>query len=101
MNPYVILGVSSEVGDAAIRNAYLESIKLATPEKDPRRFQQLTEAYEKIKDESQRYRHELFNKDTPGTSPLDVLVRRLHWQPAVPPLTLDAMKELLRACSKT
>ena len=100
MNPYVVLGVPQNADDPQIRRAYLEAVKEATPETHPARFKALTEAYEKIKDETHRHRYELFTLDCPGDSPLDVFLRhiRLSAQPA--PLSFEAMKELLRSCSK-
>jgi curved DNA-binding protein CbpA len=101
MNPYLVLNVPVDANDARIRRAYLEAIKQATPDKDPKRFQAFTEAYNKIKDESSRLRHALFNRNTGGDSPVDVLVRYAQTQNQSQPLPFEAMKEFLRACSKT
>jgi curved DNA-binding protein CbpA len=100
MNPYLELGVPRDADDQRIRRAYLEAIKEATPETDPDRFKTLTDAYNKIKDETARYRYELFHTDSPGASPLDLFLRhaRLRAKPA--PLPFEAMKEYLRSCSK-
>ena len=101
MNPYLVLGVPRDADDARIRRAYLEAVKEATPETHPARFKQIAAAYEKIKDETSRYRYELFNTECPGDSPLDVFLRhaRLAARPA--PLGFEAMKALLRSCSKS
>ena len=72
MNPYLVLGVPVQADDPTIRRAYLEAIKQATPEKNPTRFQSLSEAYERIKDESSRCQYE---QQRVGSD----LVRR-HWQ---------------------
>ncbi|CAN5412391.1 hypothetical protein BH09GEM1_BH09GEM1_46090 [soil metagenome] len=101
MNPYFVLGVQRDADDQTIRRAYLDAIKRSPPDVDVARFQAASMAYEQIRDEASRHRHALFDRTPPGDSPLDVLLRysRIHSQPR--PLPLDAMKELLRACSKT
>ena len=101
MNPYLVLGVPLEADDQQIRRAYLDAIKLATPESHPLRFKDLTEAYGKIKDETSRYRYELFHTDSPGDSPLEVFVRHARLKTKWEPLPFEAMKEFLRSCSKT
>jgi curved DNA-binding protein CbpA len=101
MNPFHVLGVGVEAGDAEIRRAYLDAIKAAPPERDPERFAELTRAYESIKDEKRRYAHILLNADCPGDSPLDALVRWSRVRGAVPrPLPADAMRDFLRKCNK-
>jgi len=101
MNPYLLLGVPRGASDQAIRQAYLNAVKEATPETDPERFKAVNGAYEQIKDHTSRCRYELFHDDSPGESPLAVFAghARLSHKPA--PLSLEAMKEYLRACSKT
>lgn len=57
---YIILGVTLESTDAEIRNRYLELVKEHTPEKNPNRFQEITEAYEAIKTQRSRIESQLF-----------------------------------------
>jgi curved DNA-binding protein CbpA len=57
---YLVLGLSPEAEDAQIRKRYLELIKQYPPEREAIRFQEITAAYEKIKDESSRIRTQLF-----------------------------------------
>jgi len=101
MNPYLILGIELTAADETIRRAYLEAIKQATPETQPQRFRMLTEAYEKIKDEGSRYRYELLHTDSPGNSPLEALANHARFGRPLKPVNFEAMKEYLRACSKT
>jgi curved DNA-binding protein CbpA len=75
MNPYLVLGVPPEANDQTIRQAYLNAIKESPPETHPKRFQAVSQAYEKVKDQESRYRNILFNHDCPASSPLDVLAR--------------------------
>jgi DnaJ-class molecular chaperone len=101
MNPYFVLDVSPDADDAAIRRAYVEAVKRAPPDLEPERFQQITAAYEAIKDEASRHSYVLFDTTSPGDSPLDVFVRHVRFRHRPHPLPLAAMKELLRACSTT
>ena len=101
MNPYLLLGVPRDATDQAIRQAYLNAVKAATPETDPERFKAVSGAYEQIKDQTSRYRYELFHTDSPGQSPLAAFASHARFSPRPAPLSFDAMKEYLRACSKT
>ncbi len=101
MNPYLVLNVPFDADDKTIRKAYLESIKVATPETNPKRFQALTEAYDKIKDQTSRHHHVLFNRTPPGDSPLDAFLRAAALLPPPKPLPFEVMKEFLRTCTKT
>jgi curved DNA-binding protein CbpA len=101
MNPYLVLGVPRGADDGRIRQAYLDALKKTPPETHPVRFKEIAAAYEKIKDEPNRCRYDLFDTDGPGETPFDAILNyaRLTVQPA--PLGFDMMKEFLRACSKT
>src|ERR1700733_13831867 len=101
MNPYLVLGVPSEANDQTVRQAYLNAIKESPPETNPKRFQEVSQAYEKIKDEESRHRHILFNHDCPADSPLDALVRYASHRLHLEPLSFDAMKEFLRSVGRS
>jgi curved DNA-binding protein CbpA len=100
MNPYLVLGVPVQADDQTIRRAYLEAIKQATPEKNPARFKAVSEAYERIKDESSRCKYELFHQESPGASPLDTVLRHLRMAAKPKPMSMETMKEFLHTCSK-
>jgi DnaJ-class molecular chaperone len=100
MNPYLVLGVARDADDARMRQAYLDAVKAAPPETHPVRFQEISSAYEKIKDESSRCRHELFDTECPGDSPLDAMLRHVRLTLRSRPPAHDQMKEFLRACAK-
>ncbi|MDM8523579.1 DnaJ domain-containing protein [Desulfococcaceae bacterium HSG8] len=51
---YLTLGLSLDASDEDIRNSYLQLVKKHTPEKDPTRFRQITEAYESLKNQRKR-----------------------------------------------
>jgi DnaJ-class molecular chaperone len=100
MNPYLVLGVSLEADDRSIRQAYLDAIRVATPEHDPQRFQALTAAYTLIKDELSRHRYTLFDTTASGQSPLDAFLSAAALLPTPEPPAFDTLKELLRSCAK-
>ena len=100
MNPYLVLGLAPDADDRTIRRAYLEAIKLSPPDHDPKRFQAVSAAYEKIKDEPSRHRYTLFDRTAPGDSPLDVFFRWAQLCRQFQPLPLGAMQEFLRSCCK-
>ena len=58
--PYEILGVSTGAEDDEIKQAYLNKIRGASPEKDTERFQMINTAYERIKTRRDRARYDLF-----------------------------------------
>ena len=99
MNPYLILGVAPTADDQTIRQAYLAAVRESPPDTHPERFQAVSAAYERIKDEPNRLRYLLLNKECPGDSPLEVVLHfgRLH-PPA--PLPFENMKAYLRDCWK-
>ena len=101
MNPFPVLGVPPNADDQAIRRAYLDAVKLATPESDPARFKLVAAAYDQIKDETSRCRYELFHRDAPGDSPLAAVLQHVRSSGNLQPMPFEAMKDFLRLCSKT
>ena len=101
MNPYVVLGLLPDATDEQIRRAYLEAVKEATPDTHPQRFQEVSGAYEAIKDEASRLRYYLFDRQCPGDSPLDAFLRFGRARHQLKPLPFESMKELIRTCTKT
>lgn len=59
LSDYYILGLDRDASDLEIRQQYLALIKKYTPEKNPRRFQDITESYERIKSRRQAVKHRL------------------------------------------
>ena len=57
---YLTLGLLPDASDKEIRNCYLQLVKKHTPEKDPERFRQITQAYEAVKDVRNRVRGKIF-----------------------------------------
>lgn len=48
-DPFVILGVPRDSGDAQIRSAYLRLLRIHAPEQDPEGFQRIRAAFEAIR----------------------------------------------------
>ena len=63
-SPYHLLNIGKQADDAEIKQAYLQQIKNHPPERDPRRFHEIQQAYELIKDSESRLRYELFHWPT-------------------------------------
>lgn len=101
MKPYVVLGVDSNASDKEIRKAYLDAIKVASPESNPKRFQALNQAYESIKDETARHRYSIFCQKASEHSLLDAACRFASNHMVNHPLPYAKMLEHLKKCAKT
>src|SRR4051812_22747226 len=100
-NPYLILRVTPDAGDAEIRKAYLDGVRASPPEREPERFQAIARAYELIRDEPARLRYYLFKRDLPAATPVETFAEYCAAAPAPKPLPFEEMKAFLRACSTT
>lgn len=100
MNPYFALQVTEDADDVEIRRAYLDAIRIATPEDAPARFQQLSAAYETVKTAALRRKHEFERRIVYDESPLCVTRRCLTFHPPKCPPDFEFMKKRLRDCLK-
>lgn len=57
---YLILGLPLDATDRDVRKRYLDLVRKYPPERDPLRFQKITEAYEALKDERKRLESKMF-----------------------------------------
>jgi curved DNA-binding protein CbpA len=62
-DPYLLLGISLEAGDEEIRAAYLRKVKEYPPDRAPREFEKVRDAYELLRDPRRRGRHLLLSAD--------------------------------------
>src|SRR5437016_11390566 len=62
-DPRQVLGVGTEANDEDIRAAYLRKVKEFPPDRSPREFEQVRDAYEKLRDPRQRTRTMLLSVD--------------------------------------
>ena len=60
-NPYKVLNVSFDDGDAVIRQRYLEAVRRFPPDRCPEDFRRVRDAYELIGDERSRLEFLLFD----------------------------------------
>ena len=60
MYPYKVLEIAEEAPQSEVRKAYLAKLREFPPEKSAEKFQQVTEAYERIKDEVARASLKIF-----------------------------------------
>jgi curved DNA-binding protein CbpA len=62
-DPYQLLGIPLEAGDDEIRAAYLRKVKEYPPDRAPREFEKVRDAYELLRDPGRRTRHLLVSAD--------------------------------------
>jgi curved DNA-binding protein CbpA len=62
-DPRQILGVGIEAGDEEIRAAYLRKVKEHPPDRSPREFERVRDAYETLRDPRRRMRQLLLSAD--------------------------------------
>lgn len=101
MSPYTVLGVAQSANDAEIRQAYLDGVRTHTPERDPDRFQALTNAYQKVATPRARLEYFLLDEFSDGATPVGALAAYCGQLPIPEPLKPEAMLHHLRECSKT
>ena len=49
LNPYRILGVTLQSGEAEIKQAYLQKVRAHPPERDPKAFRRIRAAFEQLR----------------------------------------------------
>lgn len=68
-DPYEILGLDRQAGDAAIRRAYAQQVRQFPPEREPEAFRRIRAAYEQLRDPERRARASLFLLQPPPPLP--------------------------------
>ncbi|MGB2985331.1 MAG: J domain-containing protein [Phycisphaerae bacterium] len=92
-NPYEVLNVTFEDGDEVIRRHYLEAVRRFPPERHPKEFGRVREAYERIKDEEGRLKFLLF-EPSQGES-IDELLAEEQCRKSVKRVGLPSLLKLL------
>lgn len=94
---YLFLGLSPAATQEEIRRRYLELVRAHPPGREPERFQQITTAYEALKDERTRIETAIFGMARHGDFELalEALVRARPSQRRMP-----GLKTLLEAEGK-
>ena len=62
-DPYQVLGIGQGAGDEEVRSAYLSKVKEYPPDRLPREFERVRDAYEMLRDPRQRARSLLLAAD--------------------------------------
>lgn len=96
MDPYHTLGVDPQASDEQIRQAYLQAVRLYTPENNPDRFRAMASAYDSIKDEERRVQWLLQSGEVEADSPRD-LMKQYAVDGMRQPLSFESMKAFLRS----
>lgn len=78
-DPRLVLGVGPDANDEEIRAAYLQKVKEFPPDRAPTEFEQVRDAYERLRDPRQRTRTMLMSVDP--RQPLIALLNGRPWQP--------------------
>jgi curved DNA-binding protein CbpA len=88
-----LLGVSADAGDAEVRAAYLEQVRLHPPDREPEVFERIRDAYGLLRDPAARASQILSGPDP--TAPLADLLKGHKSQRRFigAQLWLDALKE--------
>jgi curved DNA-binding protein CbpA len=60
-DPYRILGIDPSADEAAVRARYLELVREFPPDREPQRFAEVREAYDRIRDPVNRLQQRLFD----------------------------------------
>lgn len=60
LNPYAVLAVRVDADDDEVRAAYLSRLKQFPPDRAPREFEQVRDAYELLRDRRRRAQYTLF-----------------------------------------
>jgi curved DNA-binding protein CbpA len=94
---YLVLGLSYPTGDEEVRKAYLELVKRYPPERFPEEFNEVSTAYEALKDERSRIETELLGfREIPDPDEeilhLSRVRKQLHGRPGLHDLV--AMEDL-------
>src|SRR5437879_11746707 len=88
-NPYKVLGISREAGEAEIKRAYFSLVRAHPPERDPEGFKRIRAAYEQLKAGKDRAETDLFLIDEP--SPAQVLAALRPSTAEPPPITRETI----------
>jgi len=101
MNPFLVLDVPLDVSDDGVRAAYQALLRRYPPEHRPERFQQIQEAYQKLRTARDRCRWCLLHQDDGHDGPLDALEKfaRLPGRMRLPGAA--ALRVFMRGCGAT
>jgi len=76
IDPYDVLGIDRTADSEAVRRRYLELVRAHPPEREPERFAQVREAYDRLRDPVESLKNRLF--DVTHSHSLESLVADLR-----------------------
>lgn len=68
-NPFEILGIDKNASSGDVKKAYFQMVKQFRPEHHAEKFKQIRQAYDRLKDDSQRVEAEVFSFIKPTVQP--------------------------------
>src|SRR4051794_148407 len=86
-NPYQVLGIERDAGEAEIKRAYFSMVREHPPERDPEGFKRIRAAYEQLKASKDRAETDLFLIDEPSPAQILSALRPTAAEP--PPITRE------------
>lgn len=94
-DPFAFLGVPTDAGEGAIREAYRRALREHPPERDPEGFKQVRAAYEALRDPAERLRSAVVRRLWTGSwSP--PTAEELGGTPPGPPSPAELIADLRR-----
>jgi curved DNA-binding protein CbpA len=69
-NPFQVLAVPETADDEEIKKAYLRMVRQYPPDRAPKEFQRIRQAFETIETRRDRLRYQLFHSEPPDLSVL-------------------------------
>jgi curved DNA-binding protein CbpA len=70
-DPYKILGLANDAGEAEIRRRYLELVREFPPDRAPERFAEIRAAFDELRDPTRRLKSQILDLST--TDSLDAI----------------------------
>ena len=99
MNPFLVLDVPLDVSDDGVRAAYQKLLRRYPPEHSPERFQQIQEAYQKLRAARDRW-HWCWTHLAEGhDGPLEALEKFTRLPGRLRPPGAPALRAFLRGCA--
>jgi curved DNA-binding protein CbpA len=75
-DPFTVLGVADDAGDAEIRRRYLTLLREFPPDREPERFQEFRAAYEALSEERNRLATKLLHTNAAALTELSMKALR-------------------------
>ncbi len=100
MNPYLVLDLTVDAGDAEVRAAYQSLLRRYPPEQRPEEFQAVQEAYTALRTSRDRWHYRLLHFDDGGAwGPLEAVEQFARLPGRMKPPGAKAFQSLLHSCA--